>query len=422
MNEKTDRFQPWLAAAFAAGYLAFSIAALKLTSGMDGIAAVWPPSGIFLAGLLIVGARSRPLLIGGTAAASLVANLLGGVGPMAATGFTVANLAEGMLAFTILARLGVDRSTFERPESLAIFAVTVMFAALASAVMAAVLSGTLDLPFFASWASTVALGMLIVTPVMLFLFHSNPDTPAGQSSLWIWTVLLVGGCTVIAFGQGDYPLLFLPMVAVLFATLIHGLRGTAIAILAVTSVGSILTVLGRGPVSLYFEAIEDQVLYFQIYLVALLVSVFPLAALLARHRRDLQAMTARHRQMEEAERIVRFGNFRYRKQDDQVDWSTAAREITGLEQEQSFGLSSVVQIFHEDDRERVSGAVETIFKTGLPSSFEARLVRPDGAVRKVEGRTEAGYDEVGEISELFGTIRDVTDGYSFASRFAEPRP
>ncbi|WBY17819.1 MASE1 domain-containing protein [Erythrobacteraceae bacterium WH01K] len=421
MQKDSDRVQPWLVAAFTIGWLAFAVAALELTSGMDGIAAVWPPSGIFLAGLLIARPASRIWLIGGTAAASLAANLWGEVGLLAATGFTIANLAEGMLGYTLMNRLGVNRRTFENPASLAIFGVTAIAASLASATMAAVLSGKLDIPFFLSWASTVALGMLIVTPVILFLLRPGHAGAGGQSSLWIWTVLLVGGCTVIAFGQADYPLLFLPMVAVLFATLMHGLRGTAIAILAVTAVGSILTVLDRGPVSLFFGTVEEQVLYFQLYLVALLLSVFPLAALLARHRKDLFQITHDKRKLEEAERIVRFGHFHYRKADDLVEWSVTARDITGRKPERTRGLASVLECYHENDRERVNGAIETILRTGLPSNFEARLVRPDGSVRKIEGRTEAGYDEEGEICELIGTMRDVTDGYSFASRFADPQ-
>ena len=418
MLRAARRGQPVLVAAFTIGYLLFALAALELTSGEDGIAAVWPPSGIFLAGLLVIRTGNRWWLVGGVALASMVANVWGGSGPFAAAGYTIANLAEGFLALAIMNRLGVTRQTFERPLSLAIFAFASVVAAFASAAMAAVLSGNWDRVFFLSWASTVALGMLIVTPVILFLFRARRTHPGTASMVWVWTTIMVGGLTVLAFGQNQYPLLVLPMVAVLFATLTHGLQGTAISILVVTVIGSVLTVMDRGPVSLFFATVEQQVLYFQVYLVALLVSVLPLAAMLARHRRHLRDIADSHARLEAAERMARFGHWRYRVAENTVDWSSHADGILGLGARRSEGLDSILERVTPADRDRVSAALEASLRNGLPSTFEAHMVGPRGMERTVEARVEADYSEDGEISELMGTLRDVTDGYSYAARFS----
>ena len=73
MLRAVRRGQPVLVAAFTIGYLLCALVALELTSGEDGIAAVWPPSGIFLAGLLVIRTGNRWWLVGGVALASMVA-------------------------------------------------------------------------------------------------------------------------------------------------------------------------------------------------------------------------------------------------------------------------------------------------------------------------------------------------------------
>src|SRR3546814_10508407 len=68
----------------ATGYFLLASLSLHATKGADNIAAVWPPSGYFLALLLLMPAHVRPRIsaFAGMAAASFAANLWGGAPPL----------------------------------------------------------------------------------------------------------------------------------------------------------------------------------------------------------------------------------------------------------------------------------------------------------------------------------------------------
>ena len=68
----------------ATGYFLLASLSLHATKGADNIAAVWPPSGYFLALLLLMPshARARLSAFAGMASASFAANLWGGVPPL----------------------------------------------------------------------------------------------------------------------------------------------------------------------------------------------------------------------------------------------------------------------------------------------------------------------------------------------------
>lgn len=85
-------------------YLAAAVA-LAVSHGRDGIATVWPSSGILLAALLINENRQRGWHLATAAAASMVVNLNLGNGAWISTGFTIANIMESSLAAWLGSRL-----------------------------------------------------------------------------------------------------------------------------------------------------------------------------------------------------------------------------------------------------------------------------------------------------------------------------
>ena len=397
-----------LPAGFAIAYAACAFIALYATSGADGIAAVWPASGVFLAGLILCEGRRRWMLAGGTALASMAANLWVGVGPIAAVGYTLANLAEGGIALAVMRLLGLRRSRFVAPASFAIFSLAAVIAGSSSAIMAAILSGNWSAGFLTSWASTVILGMLAVTPTIMFVANDRPGRARLLSFNGISTLIVTALVAVIAFGQNGLPLLFLPMAALSFATFGIGLSGAAVALVLVAAIGSVLTALNLGPVQQFFPAIEEQVLFFQGYLFALIVSVVPLAVLLARRQEDLARIENSHRLLETAERSARVGHWRYARADRSIYWSTEALRIAGYRRDERPGLEDVLAIHLPEDRERVRGLVELALRNGLPFTYRARIRRIDGDIRTVEARAEVERDDTDAIVALFGTITDVS--------------
>ncbi|MEO0603217.1 MAG: PAS domain-containing protein, partial [Myxococcota bacterium] len=65
--------------------------------------------------------------------------------------------------------------------------------------------------------------------------------------------------------------------------------------------------------------------------------------------------------------------------------------------------------FHRADRAMVADAVGRAFDLGDPFELEARVVRPTGEVRLVKTMGQAQRLPTGEISGVFGILRDITD-------------
>ncbi|MDG5748720.1 diguanylate cyclase [Qipengyuania sp. XHP0207] len=382
--------------------------ALGLTQGADGIAAVWPSSGIFVAALLHLAHRGRILATVGIGIASFFANFGSGVGLFASIGFTAANLIEGWLVFFLMGGAGSAARALRDPVNLLRFAGAALLAGAISAVMAGLLSLNPDPVFLWSWASTVTLGMLIVTPVILFIAQDQQAMRHLLSLRTLWVLLIVGLLTATAFAQSDYPLLFLPMVAISVATAVLGLSGTSLAILVVVAIGSILTVSDIGPISVFVSDVEDRVVFFQLYVLSLLVSAMPVALVLALRKRDLLVSETNKRLLEAAERAAKMGHWRYDVLAETFHWSKEARRMIGM-RDLPDSIDATVALLHEKDRVRVHGLIAQAQQHGIPFVFEAQVAGNDPAPMHVECRGEVEMAPDGSATSLFGTIMDVSE-------------
>ncbi|MXO47677.1 diguanylate cyclase [Erythrobacter vulgaris] len=394
---------------FGIAWLVCAHIALELTQGADGIAAVWPPSGIFIAALLFFDRKRRLMTAAWVAAASMASNMWAGSGFLATTGYTVANLVEGYLVYLIMGGSHSARHSLAHPWHMARFGFAAILAGVASALMAGVLSGNLAFAFLSSWFSTVTLGMLIVTPVILFIATDGPNRRELVSLKSLWTMMVVTILSVAAFGQAGIPLTFLPVMAIAIATATLRLSGAAVALVIVAAVGSILTAAGAGPVSLFFGTTEEQVLFFQVYLVALLASSMPLAYLLSQRESDLATIAGNAARLEAAERAAKVGHWRFGPADNSVHWSREALRICGFEGNVQPSFEQWVSLHLPDDRERVRSFIVEATTHGLPFAFESRIERAQGDVVHIDCRGDVETDHQGRVTALFGTMLDVTD-------------
>lgn len=394
---------------YGIAWLVCALVALNLTQGEDGIAAVWPSSGIFVAALLHFGPRRRIITAAWIAAASMAANLWAGSSFLSTTGYTIANLLEGYLVYALMGGRSAAKLMLSRPWNMARFGGAAILAGCFSAIMAGVLSGNLTYSFLSSWMSTVTLGMLIVTPVILFIAQDPQDRRKLLSLRSLWTALVVAILSVAAFGQADMPLLFLPVMAMAIATATLGLSGAAAALVIIATTGSVLTIYNTGPVTLFFDTTEKQVFFFQVYLVALLVSSMPVAFLLAQRGRDLAEIAENAMLLESAERAAKVGHWRFSPVDNSARWSREALRICGFDAESQPSLEDWFDLHHEDDRERVRSFIVEATSHALPFAFEARIRRGDNEIVHIDCRGEAEADSKGRVTALFGTMLDVTE-------------
>ncbi|MEZ5680001.1 MAG: diguanylate cyclase [Erythrobacter sp.] len=395
-------------AVYGLAWLVCAMVALDLTQGEDGIAAVWPSSGIFVAALLHMERQGRIATTGFVAIASMLANFLGGVSLLDCIGYTIANLAEGWLVFFLM---GGDKSRGEllaKPINLIRFAASAVAVSALSSLVAGLLSANLDPRFLTSWASTVGLGMLIVAPFILFIVQHDRGYNRLSTLRAVWVLVLVAVLSLVAFGQNQIPLLFLPVIAISIATAVLGISGTSLALLVVTVIGSVMTIFNKGPVSGFFPAQEHQVLYMQVYILGLLISALPLGLLLAQRQRDLFDLETSNRFLTAAEKAARVGHWRYSPAEGQVYLSSEARRLFGSEAAPR-SIADIAALFHEDDRARVAGTLHQSLQTGVPFVFEARLPGVQGQVFDTECRGELGTESRPDEYAIFGTIMDITD-------------
>lgn len=286
----------------AGAYFAAAMLSLALTRQGDGMAAIWPSSGILLAALLIRPRRDRPAMIAAGAMASMAANVVGGNGWWTSSAFTAANMVEALIALWLIRPARGSVPDFSNPREAGGFCVAVILASGASALTAGLLSGIVTWRFQSSWFVTVLLGMFIVTPLVVTawtMMRSSHGVAMKKSAAEIAALLgMVMSLSVVVFAQSTYPLLFLPMLALLAATYRLGSFGAASGVLIIATTGSVFTALGRGPLGLMHAGPLTTILFLQFYLLVLLASAFPLAALQASRDALIQQLEEARRKAE----------------------------------------------------------------------------------------------------------------------------
>ena len=423
----STRFSSWITSlAVGLAYWAAATLSLWLTQNADGIASMWPPSGIMLATLIRWQGSTARRCILAAAIASVAANLAAGTSLAETLGYTFANMTEAMVAALIWRKLTGGRADIRDWNDVLRLCFAVIVAAVISAVMPCLARNQLDLLFAASWLGTVVLGMLIGTPVLLVI--GSPLAWRGESDVQgrllktTSTLCLLSLVTAATFWQTHYPLLFLPLAALLVVTWRLRLLGASAGVLIIAVIGSILTAMSRGPIALMHASPVTESFVLQVYLLTLFATALPLAALLASHERlaieTIQTASELKRTNEmlaDAEAVAGLGHWRYDRRAAEMDWSSGAARIHGWPSKPG-RLSDLLSFYHPDDRRRIQSTLGKAFMAGASFKLEARIAGSDRATRHVAiiGRPIIGED--GEVTGLFGTVQDISDRVAIESQ------
>ncbi|MBN8846007.1 MAG: diguanylate cyclase [Sphingomonadales bacterium] len=397
----------------AFGYFLLAALALYATKGADNIAAVWPPSGYFLALLLLMPERARLGSFVGMAGASIGANMLGGTPPLGAAAFTLANASEASVALWLLRRREPGELSFMIPRAVGNFCIATVSASALSASIATALSGK-GVDFFLSWLSTVALGMLIVTPpiVMLARLIGSKALDNASSRMKTEAVLILtaaAAVTATAFSQSHFPVTFLPCIAVVAAAYRLGPFGAATGMLIVTIVASLLTGQGSGPIAAIDDSQKVKVLFLQFYLLAMLFTTLPLAALLVVQRRLARRLEQSNRWLIQAEAAALVGHWRVDLVRWTIQWSDQAYRIHGLELGTPVNVEYSVEQYVDEDGVAVRKILAEAVRTGEPFEYQGRIRRTDGEIRHVKSHGSIEMSRGGKAVGIFGTVQDVTE-------------
>src|SRR5256712_2114166 len=159
------------AALLAAVYLAVARWGLRLAFVNPSATPIWPPTGIALAALLVLGYRVWPGILLG----AFLANLLTAGSVASSIGIAVGNTLEGVVGAYLVNRFAHGWKAFERAQDVLKFAV---LAGIVSTTVSATIGVTsLSLAHLASWAKYVPIwvtwwlgdagGALVVAPLLV---------------------------------------------------------------------------------------------------------------------------------------------------------------------------------------------------------------------------------------------------------------
>lgn len=289
----------------AASYFLAGTFGLKMASVHPSATAVWPPSGIALAALLVLGYRVWPGILLG---AFLVNEATAG-SVATSVGIAVGNTLEGLVGAYLVNRFANGRNAFDRARDFFKF---VFLAGMASTTVSAAVGVTsLSLGGYAKWANYGriwftwwlgdAVSVLVVAPVLLVIARppvrwSRPrvfEAAAVLASLFVVGEVVFGG---ILFKTQDGPLTFACIPILVWAALRLGQRLAATAILALCGIAIWGTASGSGPFQ--GETQSKSLLLLQAFIAVVAVMTMALAAVVSERERAAVALRRAHEELE----------------------------------------------------------------------------------------------------------------------------
>lgn len=401
----------------AAAYFVFAATAIAFTRLSDNVALLWIANAPLLAALLTRPAVERPWHVMACFGASMAATLSISPYSVLAPLFALANAGEALIAFLLLRRFGGHEKPFESLRALAVFVAIAGIAApfVTGALPAIALwafQDTSPLIIWSNWIVGHGLGALIGTPVALIAIggaayrerFARPREPL--RILWVGALLL--GVTALCFGQNGLPLLFLPILPLIVATMIFRLAGAALGVFAITMIGAGFTVNGYGPIQLIASSEAFHLQFLQFYLAVLFLTALPFATMVAEKSRLARAVAeseARYRLIaEHASDAVMLLD----RQGDVLFASPAVREIGGYDPQMLVGQSSF-DFVSEADRERTRDThARIVAEPERVHRLEFRALTARGTARWFESTARAVTDEQGAVTTIVTIIRDLS--------------
>ena len=121
-----------------------------------------------------------------------------------------------------------------------------------------------------------------------------------------------------------------------------------------------------------------------------------------------------------AQRIAQLGNWEIDTETLTMSWSEEVYRILGVEQERvTPSLAALLGLVHEEDREQVRHWFSLALKTGGAHSINHRVVSPRGRLCNVYQQVEAIIDLDGNVTQLHGTLQDITERQKFEDKIRE---
>jgi len=401
-----------LVALVAGVYFGGAKLGLSLAVAHGVITPVWPPTGIAIAALLLLGPRYWPAVTAG----AFLGNATSGVSLGIAAAISVGNTVEALAAVYLLRRINF-RLSFDRVSDVLGFAV---LGALVPAALAATNGVTVLAladsaaahpygPRWLLWWLGDATGALLVAPLILVWATRLPRRLPGRriAEGVVLVVALAGaGAAIFLGGLWRYPYALFPLL--LWASVRFTQLGAVTGSFVVAAIGTAGVVSESTPLGSGDDTLAVQILQGLLAVVA--VSLLVLGASVS--ERDAAAASLRQAAvgLAEAQSLAHIGSWEWDIAANYVKWSEELYRIYDLTPERGeLNYEAYLGRIHPGDRDYVREEIDAALQERRPFETTHRIVLEDGRERVVQGRGRVIVDRTGHAVRMVGTAQDVTE-------------
>ncbi len=427
-------------------YFLLAKAGLTLASIHPSATPVWPPTGLALAAVLLLGYRVWPAIF----VAAFFANLTTAGSLSTSLAIAAGNALECVVGGYLIYRWSGGRNTFLTRAGVIRFA---LLSVLPTAISATIGVGSLTLAGFASQANFLSIwftwwlgdlaGALLITPVIL-LWATDRQPARGrlgeEMAIYVVATLvgLVAFSPVIKQASHRGSFAFLAVVPLLWAALRGGRRETATVALILSCFAVWGTVMGSGPFAL--ANLNESFLLLLSFIASASIPSLVLSADVERRKQEhdvtaraLGAETEHKRRAEqelvqqgvhlrEAQRLASLGSWSWDIASQQVTWSDQLHVIYGVARGEFAGtVEDFIARIHPDDRAEVQDVITRALASGQRFELNERIVRPSGEIRHLASSGEVIKDDRGNVVRMLGICQDVTDRKRNEAALAQAR-
>jgi integral membrane sensor domain MASE1/serine phosphatase RsbU (regulator of sigma subunit) len=281
------RLYALLIVALAGAYYGAAKLGLSLAFTTPSVTAVWPPTGIALAAVLIFGYRVWP----GIALGAFLANAWTDVPVYTTLGITTGNTLEALAGAFLLSRVGGFRASLDRVRDvLALFVLagvlsTMIAATIGTASLLAgdeIASGDFGVTWRTWWLGDMGGDLVVATALLVLVTHWPYRRVPGRAVEAVALAALVAGTAAIVF-TNEVPMSFLIVPPLALVALRFEQPGAVVASLVVAAIAIPLTNDDQGPFA--GESPDDRLLLAQALIGVSTVTALVLAAVITERRR-----------------------------------------------------------------------------------------------------------------------------------------
>jgi PAS domain S-box-containing protein len=398
-----------------AGRLGFTASAVHPV-----VSSAWPPSGVALAALLLMGTRFWP----GIALGAFIVNLTGGIPPLAAAGIAVGNTLEALVATWLLTSFAGFRLPLERLRD--VFALVVL-GAIASTLVSATIGvtvltlsgGAAGIPLGTVWLAWFlgdAIGILLVTPLILTWMASARLHPSARDSIEASVLVAILVAFTAALFQTPFSYVYAIFPVTIWAALRFGPRGAATASFIVSALAIGYTVRGVGPFAT--STAVNNLFQLDTFIALLALTTLILAASIAERRAAESALRRSRQQHQDVVHHASVGVLRTDTEGKILLANPALASILGYDEPAQLIGRDMAGDVYWDPTQR-SAIVARFESLGEMTPLEVQWKRSDGSPIWVDVHGRLVRDSADGTAYFEGFIFDLTGRKNLELQFRQ---